>query len=82
MAEIELPDELVALEVRAWEEIRAGGLTLGTAQAVQDAITAFAEAGGVNRYEVEKALKGRVRHSGPEPADGTEGEGSGGAGGG
>ncbi|MEU9606960.1 hypothetical protein [Streptomyces sp. NPDC048057] len=75
MAEIALTDELVALEVRAWEEIQAGGLTLETAQAVQAAITAHAAASGQGRYEVEKALKVRVRHPvEPEGEQGAEGE--------
>jgi hypothetical protein len=59
---IELPDDLIALEQRAWEEIQAGQLTAETAQAVQQAITAHAEQAGVDRYEVEMALKKTVRH--------------------
>jgi hypothetical protein len=59
---IELPDDLLALERRAWEEIRAGQLTPDTARAVQQAVTAFAEQAGVDRYAVEMALKKAVRH--------------------
>ncbi|MFH8619147.1 hypothetical protein ACH4E8_29355 [Streptomyces sp. NPDC017979] len=62
MADIELPDELIALEQTAWEEIQAGALTIPTAAAVQAAITAHAEATGQGRYAVEKALKRAVRH--------------------
>lgn len=64
---IELPDDLIALERRAWEEIQAGQLTPDTAAAVQTAITAHAEQAGLDRYEVEMALKRAVRH--PEPTD-------------
>jgi hypothetical protein len=59
---IELPDDLIALERRAWEEIQAGQLTPDTAHAVQQAVTAHAEQAGVDRYAVEMALKKTVRH--------------------
>lgn len=62
---IELTDELIQLETRAWEEIQAGALTVDTAIAVQAAITAHAEATGQPRFDVEAALKKQVRH--PEP---------------
>jgi replication-associated recombination protein RarA len=62
---IELTPELMQLEERAWAEQQAGALTIETALAVQQAITAHAEATGENRYEVERALKKKVRH--PEP---------------
>ncbi|MEG8275799.1 hypothetical protein [Streptomyces sp. AHA2] len=65
---IELPDELIALERRAWEEIQAQKLTVDTASAVQDAVTAHAKAAGISRYTVEMALKKAVRHA--EPAEG------------
>ena len=65
---IELPDELLALETRAWEELQAGRLTPDTAGAVQAAVTAHAEQTGVDRYKLEMALKKAVRH--PEPAAG------------
>ncbi|MEU0986291.1 hypothetical protein [Streptomyces sp. NPDC005953] len=59
---IELTDELIALETRAWQEIQAGAQTVDTAWAVQSAITEHAAATRQNRYEVEKELKKRVRH--------------------
>jgi hypothetical protein len=59
---IELPDDLITLEQRAWEELQAGQLTPDTAHAVQQAVTAFAEQAGFDRYEVEMALKKAVRH--------------------
>lgn len=59
---IELSDELIKLEEAAWTEIQAGGLTVGAAQAVQAAVTAHAEATSQSRYDVEAALKKRVRH--------------------
>lgn len=59
---IELPDELIKLEQQAWAEIQAGALTVETAAAVQAAVTAHAEASGASRYDVEAALKKRVRH--------------------
>ncbi|MFC8273729.1 hypothetical protein ACFUJR_14650 [Streptomyces sp. NPDC057271] len=63
---IELTDELIQLETRAWAEIQAGVLTFDTAAAVQAAITAHAEATGQSRYEVETELKKRVRNPEPE----------------
>jgi len=60
---IELPDDLIALERAAWEEIQAGQLTIDTATAVQAAVTAFAEQAGQSRYDVEMALKKTVRHA-------------------
>jgi hypothetical protein len=60
---IELPDDLIALETRAWEEIQAGQLTVDTAAAVQDAVTAHAEQAGLSRYDVEMELKKAVRHA-------------------
>jgi hypothetical protein len=68
VSDIEFPDTLIALERAAWEEIRERRLTVGTATAVQDAITAHAEAAGLDRYTVEMALKRAVRHA--EPAEG------------
>ncbi|MGW1160340.1 hypothetical protein ACWD48_19410 [Streptomyces sp. NPDC002519] len=65
---IEPPDDLLALEARAWEEIQAGQLTHETATAVQAAVTAHAAEAGLDRYEVEMALKRAVRHA--EPAEG------------
>ena len=43
--------------------MQAGRLTVATATAVQDAITAHAEATGLDRYTVEMALKKAVRHA-------------------
>ncbi|QDY80868.1 hypothetical protein FQU76_08860 [Streptomyces qinzhouensis] len=63
----------MALETRAWEEIREGRLTVETAGAAQAAITAHALAVGESRYEVEQALKARVRQPAEPPAP--EGEG-------
>lgn len=59
---IELPDDLLALERAAWEELQAGQLTPDTAAAVHAAVTAHAEQAGVDRYTVEMALKRVVRH--------------------
>jgi hypothetical protein len=59
---INFPDHLLALETRAWEEIRAGRLTVDTAQAVQEGVSAYAVEAGVGRYDVEMGLKKAVRH--------------------
>jgi hypothetical protein len=59
---IELTPDLIQLEERAWAEQQAGALTVETALAVQQAITAHAEATGENRYELERELKRHVRH--------------------
>ncbi|MFH9248248.1 hypothetical protein ACH4LK_22805 [Streptomyces lydicus] len=59
---IELSNELIELEQKAWDEIQAGTLTVETASAVQDAITAHAEATGQSRLSVETELKRRIRH--------------------
>ncbi|MDX2528075.1 hypothetical protein [Streptomyces europaeiscabiei] len=59
---IELSDDLLALESAAWQEIQEGRLTVGTATAVQAAVTAFAAEVGAGRYEVEMELKRAVRH--------------------
>lgn len=59
---IELSDELIDLERRAWEEIQAGALSVDTAQAVQAGITEHAKATGEDRFKVEAALKKKVRH--------------------
>ncbi|MEU6878258.1 hypothetical protein [Streptomyces sp. NPDC046712] len=66
---IELSDELIQLEEKAWAEIQAMELTVETAAAVQAAITAHAEATEQSRYDVEKELKKRVRHPEPPAAD-------------
>lgn len=58
----EFPAPLLALETTAWEEIQAGRLTVGTAAAVQAAVTAFAAEHGHDRYAVEMGLKKTIRH--------------------
>ena len=60
---IELPDDLLALERAAWNEIQAGRLTVATADAAQAAVTVHAEQAGVGRYEAEMAVKRAVRHA-------------------
>lgn len=67
MATIDFPPDLLALEVRAWEEIQAGRLTVDTARAVQARLTEFAAEVGVDRYTAETGLKRIVRHA--ETAD-------------
>lgn len=67
---IELPDELVALERRAWREIQEGRLTIDTALAVHQGIGAYVKAAKqageeVDRYRVEMELKRIVRHGQP-----------------
>ncbi|MGA4941790.1 hypothetical protein [Streptomyces cinereoruber] len=59
---IELSDDLIKLETKAWDEIQAGALTTDTAAAVQAAITEHATAIGEDRFKVEAELKKRVRH--------------------
>lgn len=58
----DFPAPLLALETTAWEEIQAGRLTVGTAAAVQAAVTTFAAEGGHDRYAVEMGLKKTIRH--------------------
>jgi hypothetical protein len=65
---IDFPDDLIALERAAWQEIQEGTLTVDTARAVQEGITAFAEQAGIPRLDVEMGLKKVVRHPEPEPA--------------
>lgn len=59
----DFPAPLLELERSAWGEIQAGRLTVGTAAAVQAAVTAFAKDGGHDRYVVEMGLKKTVRHA-------------------
>lgn len=66
MATIEFPPNLIELERSAWAEIQAGTLTVETALAVHEAVTAFAEQAGMPRLDVEAGLKRAVRH--PEAA--------------
>ncbi|MEV5688996.1 hypothetical protein AB0L68_38470 [Streptomyces sp. NPDC052164] len=68
MADVELTDELIALERAAWAERQEGRLTVATAAAVQQSIADHAKATGRDRYKVEHALKRLVRHPEP-PAD-------------
>ena len=65
MSEIDFPDDLVQLERSAWEAAQRGELTAALAAEVQAAITAHAEATGLDRYTVEMALKKLVRHGEP-----------------
>lgn len=59
---INFPDHLLALEARAWEEIQAGALTVDTAWAVHEGVSAYAAEAEASRYEVEMGLKRAVRH--------------------
>ncbi|MFJ9038031.1 hypothetical protein ACIRF8_15730 [Streptomyces sp. NPDC102406] len=63
MATIDFPDNLIELERTAWTQIQAGALTVETAQAVQERITAFAAEAGMERLTVEMGLKRVVRHA-------------------
>lgn len=59
---IELPDDLIALERTAWEQIQAGALTVEAAAAVQERVRGFAAEAGLERLAVEAELKRVVRH--------------------
>ncbi|MFD0150929.1 hypothetical protein ACWGQ4_14230 [Streptomyces sp. NPDC055721] len=59
---IELNDELMQLETKAWEEIQAKALTVDTAIAVQAAITAHVKSTEQSRFDVEGEVKFRVRN--------------------
>lgn len=59
---IDFPDDLIALETTAWAEIQRGELTVDTARAVHEAVTAFAEQAGLRRMDVELGLKTLVRY--------------------
>jgi hypothetical protein len=59
---IDFPEPLIALERSAWEEIQAGRLTVDTALAVHEAVTAFAAETGLRRMDVELGLKTLVRY--------------------
>lgn len=67
MTDTPFPDDLIELERAAWAEIQAGALTVDTAQAVHEAVAAFAEEAGLARIDVEMGLKRVVRHG--EAAD-------------
>jgi hypothetical protein len=62
VSDFEFPPDLLAAEREAWAAIQTGTLTPELAGAVQDAITAYATAAGVDRYTAEMALKRAVRH--------------------
>lgn len=62
MATIDFPEDLIALERTAWEEIQAGRLAVATATAVQARLTEFAAETGIDRYAAEMGLKKAVRH--------------------
>ncbi|MEV6696203.1 hypothetical protein AB0M68_03445 [Streptomyces sp. NPDC051453] len=66
MADIDFPDDLIALERSAWTEIQEGRLTVPTALAVHSAVTAFATESKLPRMDVELGLKRVVRHPQPE----------------
>ena len=62
MTDFDFPTDLLAAERTAWEAIQAGRLTVPTATAVLDAVTAFAAEAGIDRHTVEMELKRVVRH--------------------
>jgi hypothetical protein len=62
VASIEFPDDLIALARTSWAEIQRGELTLETARAVHEAVTAFAAESGLRRMDVELGLKTLVRY--------------------
>ncbi|GGJ42270.1 hypothetical protein [Streptomyces brasiliensis] len=76
----DIPDELIKLERSAEvERAKLAGLTGGeydaqlsrwrtASEAVQAAITKHVAAAGVNRYELEQAVKEAVRHGHEDPA--------------
>lgn len=59
---IDFPENLIALETTAWEEIQRGELTVKTAYAVHTAVGKFAKENKVPRLDVEMGLKKAVRH--------------------
>lgn len=67
---IELPHDLIDLERAAWQEIQAGRLTVGTALAVHEGISAFVARDELeaSRLDVEMELKRIVRHTAAEAA--------------
>jgi hypothetical protein len=65
---IDFPDDLIAAERAAWQEIQAGALTVDTALAVHEGVSALAGATGLSRIDVEMELKRVVRHPQPEAA--------------
>lgn len=68
MSDFDFPEDLIALETTAWEEIQAGRLTVKTAQAVHTAVGEFAAEAKLERIDVEMELKRAVRHSEAMPS--------------
>jgi len=78
---VDLPDDLINLERKAEAERAAMAGLAGppyeeqwrawrrAAVAVQAAITSHAKATGLNRYEVEQAVKRVVRHETEDPTE-------------
>lgn len=79
---MDIPENLIELERTAEEQrARLADLTdddayqaqrqhwRGAAAAAQTAITAHAEEAGLNRYELEQAVKKAVRHTAEDPAE-------------
>jgi hypothetical protein len=62
VSDIDFPADLIELERSAWEAAQRSELTAEQAGEVQAAVTAHAEASGLDRYTVEMALKRIVRH--------------------
>lgn len=63
MADIDIPEHILALEQTAWAEQQAGALTYATADAVQAAYRKHAATTpGVSRLGLEMATKRAVRH--------------------
>jgi hypothetical protein len=62
VADFNFPADLLELERSAWAAIQAGTLTPEQADAVQQAVTGYAEETGADRHKVEMALKKTVRH--------------------
>ncbi|WP_432111358.1 hypothetical protein [Streptomyces sp. YPW6] len=63
MADITIPEHLIALERTAWAEQQAGALTIAAADAVQAAYREHAAAtDGLSRLTLEMATKRAVRH--------------------
>ncbi|MEU3269010.1 hypothetical protein [Streptomyces bacillaris] len=63
MADIDIPEHILALERTAWAEQEAGALTLATADAVQAAYREHAAATeGLSRLALEMATKRAIRH--------------------
>lgn len=65
MSDFDFPETLLELERSAWAAIQAGTLTPEQADAVQAGVAAYAKAAGLDRYQVEMALKKAVRHGEP-----------------